>query len=121
MLADLQVWEKARDLSFLDAGIARDLLAGYFAAVDWPANFWFRSPGLLQKNLVNIIYTIQCIWFTRYNVYSNIVYSIHYTGRPPKMSDRRELAEIFPQAKIVLTVRRQRHFFYFASLCSFTI
>merc|ERR1712156_561289 len=54
----LQVWETARDAGQLDETIVRSLLDGYSAAVDWPANYWYR-----------------------------------------------ELADIYPGAKVVLTVR----------------
>jgi len=57
----LQVWENARESGRLDDKVARSVLTGYLAAVDWPANFWHR-----------------------------------------------ELAEIFPHAKVVLTVRDAR-------------
>jgi len=60
-MADSKVWENARESGRLDDKVARSVLTGYLAAVDWPANFWHR-----------------------------------------------ELAEIFPHAKVVLTVRDAR-------------
>ena len=37
-----KVWETARDAGHLDENIVRSLLDGYSAAVDWPANYWYR-------------------------------------------------------------------------------
>ena len=37
-----KVWETARDAGQLDKAIVRSLLDGYSAAVDWPANYWYR-------------------------------------------------------------------------------
>ena len=41
-MADSKVWENARESGRLDDKVARSVLTGYLAAVDWPANFWHR-------------------------------------------------------------------------------
>ena len=46
-----EVWENARDLGRLDGSVARSLLSGYLAAVDWPANSWHRWLLILVTKL----------------------------------------------------------------------
>ena len=46
-MADSKVWENARESGRLDDKVARSVLTGYLAAVDWPANFWHRWLLLL--------------------------------------------------------------------------
>ena len=65
-MADSKVWENARDSGRLDGNVARSLLTGYLAAVDWPANFWQRWLLLLRIKIANKTDHVQ--WWRR-NLY----------------------------------------------------